>query len=649
MSRQRPNFLSLPDEIIQSILLYLPLQDVLAAALANKRLYTLHDHSYLWRKYCRTEYRFWASSHNIDVVLEAPAESSSLRDLFVLRKQQDQVVLRNLDSILASQHNRLSKIQLILNYGYDSKDVLRRQLQCPNEAEDVLARRYYTKEILGCLERNVALREWERMRRDPDIPLERALGAFDLFMAQRPPLTLAEMGLRLDMLAREFGIERQEASRAPPRQKAKALAEYLRQRGFIAASLARFRKLENNCISIALCDPSQGALPLICVAVYCCVAQRLGLDARPCGFPERVLAIVTARDTNHDLNGVPYDIPAATPDTLYLDPSVSAQETSQASLNALLDSWGVPAVHRAFFLRASPTCDIVLRTAHNIKASLGESQTYATALERFPHLTTVISPHRASFAARTVLLLLGARNSNGVPPHGPAANIAIHPALNEYVQDLMSFFRADVTSMEEHILPLFEAGQEATFLQYIAREVRQDDAVARPVQPRSQVTAADVANYDADAASSTTLGGSANDVPTIPGSWDTSDLSASFPARSGASVHYRVGTLFRHARFQYLAAISGWDHRCRANGQWIAQMNVDALPNGRGQPFYHVLVEDETIRYVAEENIVPINVDGGEAGEPNEGLLMIAGRCFKRWDATEGMFVSNVRDQYPDD
>jgi len=351
----------------------------------------------------------------------------------------------------------------------------------------------------------------------------------------------------------------------------------------------------------------------------------------------------------HDLNGFPYDIPAVTPDTLYLDPSVSAQETSQASLNAQLDNWGVPAVHRPFFLSASPTCDIVLRTAHNIKASLGESQTYASALERFPHLTTVISPHRASFAARTVLLLLGARNVSGVPPPGPAANIAIHPALNEYVQDLMSLFRADVTSMEEHILPLFDDGQEATFLQYIAREVRQDDAVARPVQPRSQLNAVDAVDGDADTTGSIALGRSSSPAPTIPGSWDTTGSSASSPAMSGASVRYRVGTLFRHARFQYLAAISGWDHRCRANGQWIAQMNVDALPNGRGQAFYHALVEDETIRYVAEENIVPINVDGGETGEPNAGLLMIAGRCFKRWDATEGRFVSNVRDQYPDD
>lgn len=31
------------------------------------------------------------------------------------------------------------------------------------------------------------------------------------------------------------------------------------------------------------------------------------------------------------------------------------------------------------------------------------------------------------------------------------------------------------------------------------------------------------------------------------------------------------------------------------------------------------------------------------------GLLRLAGRYFKRWDENEERFVSNLRDQYPDD
>jgi F-box protein 21 len=54
-------------------------------------------------------------------------------------------------------------------------------------------------------------------------------------------------------------------------------------------------------------------------------------------------------------------------------------------------------------------------------------------------------------------------------------------------------------------------------------------------------------------------------------------------------------------------------------------------------------VEDTSIRYVAEENI--------EVIEPEEPVLLmgLAGRFFKRWDREKRVFVSNIRDEYPDD
>ncbi len=52
------------------------------------------------------------------------------------------------------------------------------------------------------------------------------------------------------------------------------------------------------------------------------------------------------------------------------------------------------------------------------------------------------------------------------------------------------------------------------------------------------------------------------------------------------------------------------------------------------------------MRYVAEENSEVLN----EPGPDHPGRLMtLAGRYFKRWDATTQRFVSNMRDEYPDD
>lgn len=114
-------------------------------------------------------------------------------------------------------------------------------------------------------------------------------------------------------------------------------------------------------------------------------------------------------------------------------------------------------------------------------------------------------------------------------------------------------------------------------------------------------------------------------------------------AEKRAKVRYRVGQVLRHKRYQYHAVVTGWDDRCAASDQWINQMRVHELPQGPNQSFYHVLVEDRTTRYVAEENIEILRQ------EPIPALLDIAGQFFKRWDEDSMTFISNVRDEYPDD
>lgn len=45
-------------------------------------------------------------------------------------------------------------------------------------------KRYYAKALLGCLNRGIAVSEWAKLRDCGDVPLERALGAFDLFLPE---------------------------------------------------------------------------------------------------------------------------------------------------------------------------------------------------------------------------------------------------------------------------------------------------------------------------------------------------------------------------------------------------------------------------------------------------------------------------------
>ncbi|GKZ88864.1 hypothetical protein AnigIFM59636_009998 [Aspergillus niger] len=65
-----------------------------------------------------------------------------------------------------------------------------------------------------------------------------------------------------------------------------------------------------------------------------------------------------------------------------------------------------------------------------------------------------------------------------------------------------------------------------------------------------------------------------------------------------------------------------------------------------GQVFRHRRVEDKSVRYVAEENIEPMDP---ELSELSSSLVAVAGKHFKRWDEETRTFVSNIRDEYPED
>jgi F-box protein 21 len=54
-------------------------------------------------------------------------------------------------------------------------------------------------------------------------------------------------------------------------------------------------------------------------------------------------------------------------------------------------------------------------------------------------------------------------------------------------------------------------------------------------------------------------------------------------------------------------------------------------------------VNEKSTRYVAQENIRAVN------DEPSGALLHLAGRYFRRWDAGIRRFVSNIKDEYPND
>jgi F-box protein 21 len=120
---------------------------------------------------------------------------------------------------------------------------------------------------------------------------------------------------------------------------------------------------------------------------------------------------------------------------------------------------------------------------------------------------------------------------------------------------------------------------------------------------------------------------------------DEKDAAATSHPRSALTgeVKFFVGMVFKHAVRGYVGYICGWDHSCAAAEDWIHHMGVDLLSRGRHQPFYQVLTQSGSSRYVAEENIRTtclepaevrnIFIDAPEAGRYFEDLTQVNGRA----------------------
>lgn len=642
LEEQPSQLLTLPQEILEGIVAYLDINSLLAVQRSCRRLLLL-DNALVWRRHCRLEYQYWHPTHNFDELLRAPAAAQPWRDLLAGRKKQDHTISQTVENIISDPVRRMSRLQVVANEVEDAKDILFKMYSCSNDALDVLARRYWINEALGSVERMIALQEWKKLSDGEDVPLERALGAFDLFICERPPETLEQITAHLDMLANLFMTENPEQDSLTPRKRAITLVAWLRSYGFRGTLPDAYYRTQNSLISVALCDASHQSIPIISVAIFCCIARRLGMDAQPCGFPGHVLAIVSA-PPGYNLDGEHSS--DVTREAMYLDPFSNADELPVAQLRAQLADMGAPAARFNQFMEPLSVDQMVVRTAANIshlprnnpmalrsmsmviRSAAPEALTFhCLGSDADSVLSTTLYPARATYAAAWALLIaprqdslplrrallgdIGDRLNAFLRAFEPDFRLDM-PLITRYIIPLLSRLPRDTNAdvdAEDHAIHLDQAGQD--FLHDYMRHVVEEDNVSPVPSPRLGVPETD-------------------------------------------QVRYRVGQIFRHGRYNYHGAITGWDTQCRASDDWIRQMNVDHLSQGRKQCFYHVVADDGSTRYVAEENIELIysNSNGGYVDAPVDmprGLEKIAGRWFKRWDRNRGRFVSNITEEYPDD
>lgn len=521
---------NLPDEILSAICLKLPPLTLVALEKTSKQFSDVTNDAFIWRYYCLTTWNYWEEHHEFQKKLTLPVKATNWKQLFVQRTITATYVSTTLNSVLASQKDRIIKVERILETGYDAKDVLLQNAQAQEHESDVLARRFYSDAILGSFHRKIAVKEWQKLRDGEDAPLETTLGAFDMFVFNIDTKPIKD---ELDKLAAQISEKHPDFSTMEFRSKALTILFYLRERSLLGINdKTPYGALQNNLISQALLQPNHTSLPLISATIYCSIAQRFGLHASLCNYPlhvyVRVSSIAARASDSKALSHEP------SPDVIYLDPFGSTDEVSLKSLTDELRLLGIPVASYESHFGPAPTRDIVLRSIRNMMNSL---RSQPAGQQRTTWRKNQLDKDSFEYAILWAYLLL-----NGLTVPNLPYPIAVGQLLQEH-------FPMDVGLFEEYVTPSLHSRQSRRththHLIEITHSIRMADSIPKPMTRRDTAT--------------------------------------------NASVKYKVGQMMQHKRYSYQGVITGWTSVCKADEQWIIMQEVDRLPKGRLQSFYHVL------------------------------------------------------------
>lgn len=535
--------LHVPDELLNGIVnQFTTAADTDAFGLVCRRVWQLATTSPVWRRHCLLKWTMWDERHGVDSKVDQPPLQTDWRALYVARAQTDRHARDLFEKLLSTQQARASRMHEVAAMGADVMDLLlHMSRETPDDAPDVLARRWHATAIERLIQRRHAVDVWDRLRRGEDIALEEALGAYDQFVLRRSNILTREIRLSLDLIASEIRVATPDIVNLTIRQRAVCIAEYLRSKRHVGMEdIEDYHALRNSFISLSLSNNSKGCLPLQSVAIYSAVARRLGIDARPTNSPSHVYAVISPPD-DMTLDGQPrLDVdPESAQVSMYMDPFRKSEEVPLETLRGQLSQLGIPTLHHAEFLAPASTEGMVLRAGRNILASIEQFHTPGVQddqePEDHPHWPFP-EPDDAKYAALWSLFVLGDSD--------PAvASVRRRQSTRFLLERLYPEYPQDVETFAE-IGPrlLANAPSHALVLEYIE-----------------------------------TL--------------QTADHEGILPKRRavGEEVAHHIGTYFEHRRYGYKGFIVGWDPRCSAKPSWISQMRVDDLPRGRNQPFYNVV------------------------------------------------------------
>ncbi|KAG6059162.1 hypothetical protein E4U17_006817 [Claviceps sp. LM77 group G4] len=608
----------IPDEIVQQLLYHVSPEDNLRCfQLLAHRYHRLGCQSLLWRDHCCTRFRYWSSEHEIQEKLRQTVATVEWKELYILRKSRNSLVSKLLDAVLASQVGRLQNMERICRLGYDAKDFLLEQCQSHESVSDVLARRYFSNAILDSIHRSIAVEEWYRLGLNGhslnthvadqrDQRLERSLGAFDMFVLHDQPGDIDDISQMLDETAARFRVDCEGFEGYTTRQKALALNRWMRANRLTGMQNPQrnYRNLRNCYIGQALRHEDHESTPLISSALFCSLASRVGINAQCCAFPSHVHAIVLAR-IGCTLDDVLFE-GRGQPEPMYLDPYGTDDEVPASDLQSLLaqSQTGSEA-----FLAPVPPISMVRRNAQNIKA------TYTRILQlqdnAHPELSQLL---RGSAATNVDASLYSALWASAMLT--PCNTSEWHNHLTNLLSRSALGWPEDAWLVGRYLYPMYISS-------YYPPNPNQRSQIRDPREHWELLRQQD------------------NIIPPV------------FRREQGSqAIPFKIGQVFRHRRYGWIGVITGWSDRnftrhmdsAVETHQPTGQNSMAVRPPN--QLFFMCFPSTGSEPHVvAPENIELIH----DPTRISDDMFPMAGKFFKRFDAETCSFISNNKEQYPDD
>ncbi|KAI1826355.1 hypothetical protein F4861DRAFT_498031 [Xylaria intraflava] len=633
-----PSLVALPDELLHQILRHTaPEQALRSVALVSRRFNRLTEERLLWKYYCKTSFRYWQTSHRFWDKVRGNLHDVDWKALYLLRLKRNRHIASLIDDIVASRVSRIEKTEQICRYGFDAKDYLLTQSRIDDSVPDALARSYYSCAALNSIHRSLAIEEWAKFqeyyrsggdesstqRLNGGMRLERAIGAFDMFILHDNEGDLDEISALLDDMAARFRTANPRLHLATTREKAIALARWLHFNNLagLDADEDSVYHLRNCLIGRALRDDQHLPLPIVSAVIFAALAPRCGFEAYPCAPVYSQVHVVVLSQRGVSLDGArlrPEE--AEHQETMYFNLYWSADEVPAEHVNYLLSGQGLHNGQQDFLTPAS-TDQIVVKTAENIRSSFTKFGTFDRPVSQ---LIPIIGSNKAdsirdldpaTYSTHWATIMMTASR-----PDHEIALWGWRRSVWQLLASTLASFPEDSWLVEKYICPMYDS--------FSSPQDPQSNREHPSQQIRNKLRLLRRADRTADA-------------PTR-----RSRLA------EGIQVKYRVGQVFRHKRYDYYGIILGWT----TDGLWGDPTWTRGSPLVKREythPYYHCLVSrhgyDQHI--MAEHSIEAIKLRGGVEALPAEirDLMPVAGRYFKRWDGERGVFVSNRRELYPED